>query len=287
MCYKRNMNKLSLNLNKESLLSLMKDYYELTKTKIAVFDINGNKLLGYPHPDDCYFCSLIKRNKKGKIKCKQSDKASFENVKKSKQLVIYHCHAGLVEASFPLISEDTVIGYIMFGQITDIQNKEELKKHLNKVLKNLNIKNTNKNDIYKIKYRSESQIKAAAKLLEACTFYVLLKDYVSIEKESFIGKINKYIDLHIDKEISISDLCDFFNISKSNLYIKFNEYNSLGIAEYIKQRRIEKARLLLKKTDYKIIEISEKVGFNDYNYFCRVFKKINKISAKKYREINK
>lgn len=279
------MNKLSLNINKNDLLILMKDYYELTKIKIAIFDVEGNKLLTYPN-SDCEFCKLMKSKKLTKEKCKESDRKSFKQAKDTKELVIYNCHAGLIEASFPLLSNDNVIGYIMFGQITNISSKDDLKKHINNVLKLYKTNIKDKELTYKIKYRSNSQIKAASKLLEACTFYCLYKDYVTVVGESFVDKINTYIDLHIDKEINIEDLCNYFNISRSSLYEEFKDFNFNGIAKYIRNRRIEKAKILLKESNYKINEISEKVGFIDYNYFCRVFKSIVGIPAKKYKKLH-
>ena len=58
----------------------------------------------------------------------------------------------------------------------------------------------------------------------------------------------------------------------------------MGIAEYIRTLRLEQAQQLLKDTELPITQISDKIGFEDYNYFCRVFKKETGYSAKKYRE---
>ena len=59
------------------------------------------------------------------------------------------------------------------------------------------------------------------------------------------------------------------------------QYTSGGIASFIKQKRLKKAKLLIKTTDMKISEISAAVGFSDYNYFLRVFKKEFGVSPKK------
>ena len=41
-----------------------------------------------------------------------------------------------------------------------------------------------------------------------------------------------------------------------------------------REARIEKAKELLAQTTLKVYEISEKVGFTDYHYFLKIFKKI-------------
>ena len=53
----------------------------------------------------------------------------------------------------------------------------------------------------------------------------------------------------------------------------FHNYVHMSVSKYINFVRLEKAKDLLKETDLTVREVSDKVGFNDYNYFCRVFKK--------------
>ena len=42
------MDMLTLNLNKDALLDLMKNFYLLTNIKIALFDLDGYEILSYP-----------------------------------------------------------------------------------------------------------------------------------------------------------------------------------------------------------------------------------------------
>ena len=92
--------------------------------------------------------------------------------------------------------------------------------------------------------------------------------------------------MHIDEAISIKRLCDEFNISRTSLYTIMGNHNENGIAQFIKEKRLQYAKKLLKTTDYSIAEISEMVGFSDYNYFLRAFKKRFGISPKKYKKGN-
>ncbi len=56
-----------------------------------------------------------------------------------------------------------------------------------------------------------------------------------------------------------------------------------GIMQYLSGLRMEEARRLLIQTDLPISKIAEAVGFTNYNYFCRIFKKENGLPAKSYR----
>lgn len=278
------MDSITLNLNRELLLGLMKDFYLLTGIKIALFDAVGNEILSFPE-EHCPFCALIRSHENGNRKCIASNKKSFAHCQKTKKLEIFHCHAGLVETTAPLIDNGAVIGYIMFGQITDIYDSDKVAEMLKEVLDHYSL-SSDKRDIfiYQITQKSNKQILAAAKILEACTFYVLLKDMIHLQRETFIQNLNSYLLTHLSEDLSVDRLTEEFHISKNKLYDSCSRYLSVGIANHVKQLRIAQAKRLLKETDLSVHEISDKVGFNDYNYFCRVFKKEVGMPASHYRK---
>ena len=255
------MDQISLSLNKDSLLSFFKDFHTLTGIKIALFTEAGQEILSYPQ-DHCPFCSSIRLSQDGKKACEISNENSFRRCQRTKKLEIYQCHAGLIEATAPLIDNGVVIGYIMFGQITDNPDNQN------------------------VSYKSREQIHATAKILEACTFYVLYNNMISIRSENFIKNLNQFLISHLSEDLSIDRLTAEFDISKNKLYDTCSRYMSTGIAEHVKNLRIEEAKRLLRESNLPVYAISDQVGFSDYNYFCRVFKKEVGISAKKYRNSN-
>lgn len=275
-------------INIESINDVLKSFYIVTKMRIVIFDVNYNKILSYPE-SDCTFCRLLQTNPKTKMLCVQSNTNSFINCKKTKNTAIYKCHAGLIEATAPLIDDNGLIhGYAMFGQISPNETREKIKKNLENYLIENDI-NYEKNDskLFDVNIRNNDQIIATSNLLEMCTKYLILRNYINYQKESFIDRLNKYIDSHLSENLEIQILMDEFKMSRNALYEASKEYFDIGIAEYIKKRRIIHAKNLLISTNNKIITISSIVGFNDYNYFCRVFKKEVGIPAKKYRKLNK
>ena len=52
----------------------------------------------------------------------------------------------------------------------------------------------------------------------------------------------------------------------------------------MQQIRINKAKELLDNTDSKIKDIAAEIGFADYNYFSRIFKKMCGRTPKEYKE---
>ena len=107
----------TLNLNKTSLLELMQDFYILTGIRIVIFDSAYREVLAWP-ADRCSFCRLMHDHEISEKQCAVRELHIFERCRKNSELEIYHCPAGLVEATAPLIDNGIIIGYIMFGQIS-------------------------------------------------------------------------------------------------------------------------------------------------------------------------
>ena len=280
------MDQISLALNKDNLLSFFKAFHTLTGIKIALFSESGKEILSYPEAH-CPFCRYMRSSETGNNNCEISNKKSFERCQKTKKIEIFHCHAGLIETTVPLIDTGAVIGYIMFGQITDNPDKASLRDTLFKSIqkyeqqpKGIDV------SIFNVVYKNNEQINATAKILEACTLYVLLSNMISLRNENFIKNLNLFLLSHLSEDLSVDRLTEEFNISKNKLYDSVSKYMSIGIAKHIKNLRLEEAKRLLIETDMSIVQIADRVGFTDYNYFCRVFKKEVGIPAGKYRNIN-
>ena len=274
---------MSLNLNTEKIMELMKDFHILTNMRIVLFDKAYNEILAYPN-EHCPFCKIMQNNPVTKEHCMKSNAYSFSQCNKTEKLRIYKCHSGLIEVISPLKMNNTIVGYFMFGQVLDTEGKKNIVEHLTKICERYHLK---EQDIFpsmiEMEFKKEEQILAAAKILEACNYYVLGKELVSEQKEKFIEQLDYYIEEHMEESITVQTLCKYFKIRRTRLYQMGEKYLGMGIAEYIKRKRIEEAKRLLQSSDEPITQIAAKVGFADYNYFCVVFKKEIGISSGRFR----
>lgn len=292
-----------INLDSQRLLKLLKDFYTLTNIKIVVFDADYQEVLAYPDTH-CSFCAMMHRHKCTKKYCLQSNQRSFESSKKKNALVLYRCHAGLIEATAPLKEKGRIIGYCMFGQITDDPDAFHISKHLESICHRYGLPlpsptsdptsesvpvSSNHHShaaltFPDMTYKVREQISAAASILEACASYVLMKDLIEVGQTPFITQIDSYIQEHIQEEIPVQDLCCHLDISRSKLYELTTKYLGMGLAQYILLKRMELAKKYLSETKLSIATISANVGFADYNYFCRIFRKKTGLTANQYRK---
>ena len=67
-------------------------------------------------------------------------------------------------------------------------------------------------------------------------------------------------------------MAEYTNVSSFYLSKLFKEEKGVTFINFITDKRLEEAQKLLKETNLSIKEITAKIGYNDQNYFSRIFK---------------
>ena len=106
------------------LHSLLKDFYQLTKIRITVFDDSFRELTSYPD-EIADFCKLIRQTPGCAMKCHLCDRHACEIASRRTSSYTYHCHAGLTESIIPIRMGNIVIGYLLFGHVFSYTSYDE------------------------------------------------------------------------------------------------------------------------------------------------------------------
>lgn len=86
------------------------------------------------------------------------------------------------------------------------------------------------------------------------------------------------------EEISLKSAAESLHLSVVYLGQLFKKETELSFNQYLNLVRIKKAQHLLLHTQQTINEISEVIGYNNTNYFSKMFKKLNGITPKEFRD---
>lgn len=101
-----------------------------------------------------------------------------------------------------------------------------------------------------------------------------LETQLKIEKEHpLVLKIKNYIKNNISQKITLAAISEHTFFSAVHCEMIFKQKTGLSIIEYVLKQRILIAKSLLMEGSLTLTKISEIVGFSDYNYFSRTFKK--------------
>ena len=134
---------------------------------------------------------------------------------------------------------------------------------------------------------SENDIKLikefTQKFLMECTHAVA--SVKKAEENPIIKKVCAYVEEKLAEDISLETAADFAGVSSFYLSKLFKEEKGETFINYISDKRLEKSRQLLESTELSIKEITAEVGYNDQNYFSRIFKNKYGLSPKEYRKV--
>jgi AraC-like DNA-binding protein len=93
----------------------------------------------------------------------------------------------------------------------------------------------------------------------------------------------RYLYSSIHKDLSLADLSNRMNVSKSYLNKLFKTYTKHAPMDFFVQLKMQQACRYLKMTDLLVYQIADKVGYQDQCYFSRVFRKTIGVTPGEYR----
>lgn len=113
------------------------------------------------------------------------------------------------------------------------------------------------------------------------------RDYVktlSMEEEvDAVENVRQYIDQHIREDLSVDKLAQMVYMSQNHLTRSFKKRFGKTVIDYIIEHRLALAENMLHDTNKTVTMIADEVGYFDYVYFSKLFKKRFGMTPKEYR----
>ncbi len=271
--------------NLRKLNDLLKDFYTLTQIRITVFNDTFRELTAYPE-HIAPFCQIIRTSPEALNACLCCDKNACEQASRQHAPYTYCCHAGLTECIVPIYLGNIVIGYLFFGHVFSYPTHEEGWKSIRERCLPYGLDMDALRDaLYQQPVISEEYISSASHIMRSVAAYLCMERMVSLHQKELPVQIDDYITSHYTENISARTICDHFQIGRTLLYEISEQNYGIGIAEHIRNLRIEKAKILLAEhPELRISEIAVACGFDDYNYFITVFKRLVGKPPRQFRQ---
>lgn len=83
--------------------------------------------------------------------------------------------------------------------------------------------------------------------------------------------------------LTVEEICNEVGFSRTYLSAKFKKNCGKTILEYLTELKIAEAKYLIRKDCHTVAEISDFLCFENPQYFCRVFKKLTKMTPSQYK----
>lgn len=102
---------------------------------------------------------------------------------------------------------------------------------------------------------------------------------------SNVLRIKNYIAANYrSSDLSVKQISDVMYMSLAYMCSIFKAETGITINQYITDIRLEDAKQLLRNKSYNISEVAAAVGFNDSQYFAKIFKKKTGLTPSMYKE---
>jgi len=227
-------------------------------------------------------------NKDKKLHNEVINHFSEEDVKKLKSLLSYKNQAGIKK----LIFETIDLKHCDKNHWTYLEVKQTVKRICNVIVDYI-YNGTDLKNITEIENLIDLTSKTVEKLSvkDLCDVLEEMVDFaIDAQKENITGSIRDvvkkavvYIDNNFFEDLTLLSLANKFCVEKSYFSKIFRQVTGDNLMFYIAKKRIEKAKEYMKDYKINLTEIAFMVGYDDYNYFNRVFRKMTGMSPSDYR----
>lgn len=254
-----------------------------TKLHIGVVFLKnyGNKKCNLTHQQRIHssnLCEMFKSTPQGFRRCFRCRNMALRKAIRDKEAFGGLCINGIYEYTRPVVIDGDVVCIIFIGNIITDASLEKLKT---------------KNGVEDI-IENDTQRNFDVKKCE--TIGLIMESYISIllekytdgptDEKQLIKNIKAYISENIEHEISINAMARFFNYNPIYFGRLFKKETGITIKEYVNRERILLAEKLICESE-TIIELSQKVGFNNVTYFNKIFKEYTGLTPMEYRDRNR
>lgn len=106
-------------------------------------------------------------------------------------------------------------------------------------------------------------------------------------EDDIIISAARFIEANYMHEITLEDVAKAVNVSPYYLSKLFKSQMSQNFIDFLTDLRVDAAKKKIPDSNMSIKEICYEVGYNDPNYFTRVFKKVTGQTPLEYRQANK
>lgn len=149
---------------------------------------------------------------------------------------------------------------IVVEALSDLENMISMSKNVNEIIQRL------------------------TKQVEEIIFKIRMEKSTSSYQS--IHRVIKYIDIHYKDNLSLNFVSSMAAVNSAYFCELFKKITGVTFVEYITKLRIEKAKSIIenKGTDFHITALADIVGYEDSDYFRRVFRKHTGMSPNQYKK---
>lgn len=117
-----------------------------------------------------------------------------------------------------------------------------------------------------------------------CLHHKLNAQFDVSRNEQKMREAVAYIEEHYFEDLNMAVVSNYVSMNYSLFSYSFKQYTGTNFVNFLKGIRMREAKVLLAESEEKIIEISQKVGYDNEKHFMKLFKNTYGVSPSEYRK---
>ncbi len=101
----------------------------------------------------------------------------------------------------------------------------------------------------------------------------------------YVKSIKSYVSEHLSEKLTLGDISAAVHLTPEYCCSLFKKHTGMTVFDYILKQRIDTARRLITLGDMPLRSIAIEMGFADYNYFSRTFKRLTGTTPRAYKDL--
>lgn len=93
-----------------------------------------------------------------------------------------------------------------------------------------------------------------------------------------------YIRENYSNDLNMAVVSNYVSMNYSLFSYAFKQYTGKNFVNYLKDLRMDEAKRLLAQTQLRVVEISQRVGYENEKHFMKIFKSVCGVSPTEYRK---
>jgi AraC-like DNA-binding protein len=241
---------------------IMSRLHRLFDIRITFFDMQEHELEYFHVKPMSPFCSALRKKPEMAEQCAACDRVHLAEAKRTRDVHIYHCHAGLIEGMVPLYDRRNIyLGAIVFGQLRDAAHSpaETWPGPLKKRYGGL--------PVYTVE-----KARDIGHLLKCVSESIIDSELIRYRNKPWAEQIESYIEKHLHEKTTAEQLAE--TVGRSSSFVAHHFATEFGMTprQYILKRRMEEAKIML-ENGMNVQTTAECLGFYDAFHFSKAFKR--------------
>lgn len=244
------------------------------------------------------YCMYIKSDKEMFSRCISMMTRLKARFLKNHSPICGVCHAGIEEYVVPIFCRGVLIGSVHAGIFSCKEERAE--RRISRLCQDSRILNEDRaHELYRQNAHAaaidEKMLLSSMSIIMNCVSlafgktlanneFAKKKSETVIAQNMILAEAMDFLHCHYQEHCDVAAVAAHCHCSKSRLSHLFKTQTGVSIPIFLNRLRIERAKELIAGTNDSVNSIAYQVGFNNPDYFCKVFAQFTGVSCSQYRK---